>query len=109
MKKYIVPMLILLLIAGSAFASPVAIEGHAVVTDLPEAILLIVFGCVVGLIGTLIGAGGGFIHVPMLMIFFDFSPQLAIGTSITAVFYECPVRDVVIHHAPADRLRSPGR
>ncbi len=86
MKKYIVPMLILLLIAGGASASPVAIEGHAVVTDLPEAILLIVFGCVVGLIGTLIGAGGGFIHVPMLMIFFDFSPQLAIGTSITAVF-----------------------
>jgi uncharacterized membrane protein YfcA len=86
MKKYIVPMLILLLIAASASASPVVIEGHAVVTDLPEAILLIVFGCVVGLIGTLIGAGGGFIHVPMLMIFFDFSPQLAIGTSITAVF-----------------------
>ena len=86
MKKYIIPMLILLLIAASASASPVAIEGHAVVTDLPEAILLIVFGCVVGLIGTLIGAGGGFIHVPMLMIFFDFSPQLAIGTSITAVF-----------------------
>jgi len=86
MKKYIVPMLILLLIAGSACASPVALEGHAVVTDLPEALLLIIFGCVVGLIGTLIGAGGGFIHVPMLMIFFDFSPQLAIGTSITAVF-----------------------
>ncbi len=86
MRKYAVWMLILLLIAGSAYASPVAIEGHAVVTDLPEAILLIVFGCVVGLIGTLIGAGGGFIHVPMLMIFFDFSPQLAIGTSITAVF-----------------------
>ncbi|MEI6828199.1 MAG: sulfite exporter TauE/SafE family protein [Desulfuromonadales bacterium] len=86
MKKYFVPMLILLLMVGSASASPVVIDGHAVVTDLPEALLLVVFGCVVGLIGTLIGAGGGFIHVPMLMIFFGFSPQLAIGTSITAVF-----------------------
>lgn len=86
MKKFFVPILILLLLVGSAAASPVAIEGHAVVTDLPEALLLVVFGCVVGLIGTLIGAGGGFIHVPMLMIFFGFSPQLAIGTSITAVF-----------------------
>ena len=87
MKKYTVTLpLILLLVAGSAFAGPVAIDGHAVVTDLPEALLLIMFGCAVGLIGTLIGAGGGFIHVPMLMIFFGFSPQLAIGTSITAVF-----------------------
>ncbi|HIJ90565.1 MAG: sulfite exporter TauE/SafE family protein [Desulfobulbaceae bacterium] len=63
-----------------------AFDGHAVVADLPEALLLIIFGCAVGLIGTLIGAGGGFIHVPVLMVFFGFSPQMAIGTSITAVF-----------------------
>ncbi len=91
MIKIFVPLLILLIVAATAMAAgpmdgPVAIEGHAVVADLPEALLLIVFGCVVGLIGTLIGAGGGFIHVPMLMIFFNFTPQLAIGTSITAVF-----------------------
>lgn len=86
MNKYTVALLMLLFTAGTACAGPLAIDGHAVVTDLPEALLLILFGCAVGLIGTLIGAGGGFIHVPMLMIFFDFSPQLAIGTSITAVF-----------------------
>ncbi len=86
MRIYSILILTLFLLVSSAFAGPVSIEGHAVVADLPEALLLIIFGCVVGLIGTLIGAGGGFIHVPMLMIFFDFSPQLAIGTSITAVF-----------------------
>jgi uncharacterized membrane protein YfcA len=86
MKKIFFTLLLVILIAGNASAGPVAIEGHAVVADLPEALLLVLFGCAVGLIGTLIGAGGGFIHVPMLMIFFGFSPQLAIGTSITAVF-----------------------
>jgi uncharacterized membrane protein YfcA len=79
-------ILVLLFAAGSATAGPLAVDGHAVVADVPEALMLILFGGVVGLIGTLIGAGGGFIHVPILMIFFGFSPQLAIGTSITAVF-----------------------
>lgn len=86
MKKHLYLILISALFAGNAFAGTVDAYGHAVVADLPEAMLLIIFGAVVGLIGTLIGAGGGFIHVPMLMIFFGFTPQLAIGTSITAVF-----------------------
>jgi uncharacterized membrane protein YfcA len=42
-------------------------------------------GVAIGAIGTLIGAGGGFIHVPVLMIFYGFSPQHAIGTSMTVV------------------------
>lgn len=86
MKRHLLTLLMIVAFAGSAYAGPVDIDGHMMVADLPEAMLLIIFGCAVGLIGTLIGAGGGFIHVPMLMICFDFSPQLAIGTSITAVF-----------------------
>ena len=35
--------------------------------------------------GVLVGAGGGFIIGPTLMLFFDFSPQSAVGTSILCV------------------------
>lgn len=86
MRKYIISIFLLTLLVSSAFAGTVPIESPPVVADFPVALLLIIFGCGVGLFGTLIGAGGGFIHVPILMIFFEFSPQMAIGTSITAVF-----------------------
>jgi uncharacterized membrane protein YfcA len=48
---------------------------------------IIVFhtGILIGAVGTLIGAGGGFLHVPILMIFYGFTPQHAIGTSMTVV------------------------
>ncbi len=71
---------------GYAFAAPVTIEGHYLITNFPEVLLLMVIGIFVGCIGTLIGAGGGFIVVPVLMLFFGFSPQHAIGTSIAVVF-----------------------
>ncbi|MEI6306885.1 MAG: sulfite exporter TauE/SafE family protein, partial [Deltaproteobacteria bacterium] len=86
MRNAFLAALALLLLTGSAVAGPLDLYGHAVVADIPEAMMLTLFGGLVGLIGTLIGAGGGFIHVPILMIFFGFTPQLAIGTSITAVF-----------------------
>ena len=35
--------------------------------------------------GVLVGAGGGFIIGPTLMLFFDFTPQSAVGTSILCV------------------------
>ena len=35
--------------------------------------------------GVLVGAGGGFIIGPTLMLLFDFSPQSAVGTSILCV------------------------
>ena len=43
-------------------------------------------GASVGVVGTLIGVGGGFIVVPILLIFYGFSPQHAIGTSMVVVF-----------------------
>ena len=48
-------------------------------------IILLLTGVLIGVVGTLIGAGGGFIHVPVLILFYGFSPQLAIGTSMTVV------------------------
>ena len=73
-------------IAADAFAVPITFVGHNAVADIPEALLLMGFGVAIGIIGTLIGAGGGFLHVPMLMIMYNFSPQHAIGTSIAVVF-----------------------
>jgi uncharacterized membrane protein YfcA len=51
-----------------------------------DALLVIITGVAIGAIGTLVGAGGGFLHVPVLIIFYNFTPLHAIGTSMVAVF-----------------------
>ena len=56
-----------------------------VTLDFLGAIIVFHTGVLIGVIGTLIGAGGGFIHVPVLIIFYGFSPQHAIGTSMAVV------------------------
>src|SRR5207244_7591248 len=43
-------------------------------------------GFVVGTFGTLIGAGGGFLLVPLLLIGYHFQPPDAVGTSLALVF-----------------------
>jgi uncharacterized membrane protein YfcA len=54
--------------------------------DVLTVIVLLIFGTVVGAIGTLIGAGGGFFVVPLLILCYNFSPQEAVGTSLVVVF-----------------------
>ncbi|KAB2922321.1 MAG: sulfite exporter TauE/SafE family protein [Bacteroidetes bacterium] len=49
-----------------------------------EALLLAV-GIIVGMFGTIIGVGGGFIVVPLLTFVYGFSPQHAVGTSMAVV------------------------
>ena len=46
----------------------------------------ILVGFVVGTFGTLIGAGGGFVLVPLLLVAYHFSPAEAVGTSLSLVF-----------------------
>lgn len=65
---------------------PLIHGAHAVLTNVFDGIGLIVIGLFVGMIGTLIGAGGGFMVVPILIIFYKFTPQHAIGTSAVVVF-----------------------
>lgn len=48
-------------------------------------ILLFFVGIFVGMFGTIIGVGGGFIVVPLLTIMYQFSPQYAVGTSMVIV------------------------
>lgn len=52
-----------------------------------EAAFLAGLGLFAGIFGTLIGIGGGVIFVPVFLLFFHFSPQQAIGTSLAAVFF----------------------
>lgn len=59
--------------------------------DLGHALFLLVFALAVGVYGTLVGAGGGFLIVPMLLLAFtgppyNLTPQEAAGTSLFAVF-----------------------
>jgi uncharacterized protein len=73
-----------LLGAGSALAMPPIPADHVTLGTL-GAIIVFHTGVLIGVVGTLIGAGGGFIHVPVLIIFYGFSPQHAIGTSLAVV------------------------
>jgi hypothetical protein len=51
-----------------------------------EAALYILFGFVVGIYGTLVGAGGGFLDVPFLLLVKHFDAAQAAGTSLVVVF-----------------------
>ena len=47
---------------------------------------LVAFGLVVGAYGTMVGAGGGFLIVPVLLLVWHLPPALAAGTSLAVVF-----------------------
>ena len=48
-------------------------------------ILLLVIGFVSGAYGTIVGAGGGFIFVPALLLIMDYPPEVAAGTGLAVV------------------------
>lgn len=85
-KKILTALFVLMmfLVAGSAMGQQSILPPH-VTLGLLGAIIVFHTGVLIGVIGTLIGAGGGFIHVPVLIIFYGFSPQHAIGTSMAVV------------------------
>ena len=49
-------------------------------------VILFASGVGIGVLGTLIGAGGGWMIVPLLLLGFHFTPQQAVGTSLAVVF-----------------------
>ncbi len=52
-----------------------------------EILAFLIFGIFVGTYGTLVGAGGGFIIVPILLLVYHATPQQASGTSLLVVFF----------------------
>lgn len=52
-----------------------------------ELTAFLVFGVFVGTYGTLVGAGGGFIIVPTLLLVYHATPQQASATSLAVVFF----------------------
>ncbi|MCD6310068.1 MAG: sulfite exporter TauE/SafE family protein [Candidatus Eremiobacteraeota bacterium] len=51
-----------------------------------EYIIFILIGIGISIYGTLIGVGGGFILVPVLLLFYHFNPVFAVGTSLMVIF-----------------------
>lgn len=50
-----------------------------------DALVRVLLGFAIGAFGTLIGAGGGFILVPLLLLGYHFAPPEAVGTSLSLV------------------------
>ena len=46
----------------------------------------VALGFLIGAFGTLVGAGGGFLLVPLLVLGYGFAPADAVGTSLSLVF-----------------------
>ncbi|MEO8448401.1 MAG: sulfite exporter TauE/SafE family protein [Gemmatimonadota bacterium] len=55
-------------------------------TSVLTGVEFLVFGIVVGAYGTMVGAGGGFLIVPALLLVYRVSPAQAAGTSLAVVF-----------------------
>ena len=53
---------------------------------LADGAILVALGVAIGAFGTLIGAGGGFLLVPLLVLGYHFPPAQAVGTSLSLVF-----------------------
>ncbi|MDC3412082.1 sulfite exporter TauE/SafE family protein [Aquibacillus sp. 3ASR75-11] len=53
--------------------------------DLSSGLLLLIVGLIAGGYGTIVGAGGGFIFVPALLLFFDMEPAYAAGSGLVIV------------------------
>jgi len=51
-----------------------------------ESLALLLSGTAASVLGSIVGLGGGFIAVPVLRLFFGFSPELAAATSLVLVF-----------------------
>jgi len=54
--------------------------------DITTGLLLLTVGMIAGGYGTIVGAGGGFIFVPALLLIFHMNPSVAAGTGIFIVF-----------------------
>ncbi len=55
------------------------------VYDPLQLVLMVLLGLVVGTYGAIVGAGGGFLIVPLMLLLFRTSPQHAVGTSMIIV------------------------
>ncbi len=61
-------------------------------------ILLLIIGILVGILGTMIGAGGGFILVPILLIIFpEKTPEEITSISLAAVFFNSISGTIAYH------------
>ena len=58
----------------------------------PPRIQCVVLGSSVGLVSGIVGAGGGFILVPLLVKWLKFPLKVAVGTSLSVVFLGLHVR-----------------
>ena len=54
--------------------------------DITTGLLILVIGILAGGFGTIVGAGGGFILVPILLIVFHMEPTVAAGSGLVIVF-----------------------
>ncbi|MEM2338720.1 MAG: sulfite exporter TauE/SafE family protein, partial [Nitrososphaerales archaeon] len=55
--------------------------------EIIAAFILTIIAIMMGILSSIIGVGGGFIMVPLLILIYNLKAHIAIGTSIVTVFF----------------------
>jgi len=76
------------------------------VMTVSTAFLLLICGCLIGMVSGLIGIGGGVLVIPLLVFFFRFNQQQAIGTSLAMLLPPIGIFAVIDYYRN-DRVNLP--
>lgn len=79
---------LMLLLAGTMIAAAVAMlrrRGRPAEEASPRSVLILILGAAVGVLAGLVGAGGGFLIVPALIVLAGLPASAAIGTSLLVI------------------------
>jgi uncharacterized membrane protein YfcA len=77
-------------------------------TELPEAVKMIVLGLAAGVLSGLFGIGGGLVIVPALVLIFGFPIKIAIGTSLFVILLPTGLLGVLEYAKTGDLKLSAG-
>ena len=89
MRKIFFPTIAFLLVAAAGIWLVPGSSDYPL--DRFDALGLIALGLVVGVYGTIVGVGGGFLIVSILLLVWQFPPEQAAGTSLVVVFLNATV------------------
>ncbi|TLS38578.1 sulfite exporter TauE/SafE family protein [Pseudalkalibacillus caeni] len=84
----VIPILYLILLGYFALSMLKSSRSESIKQTMSDSIPKIaLIGFVAGLASSILGVGGGFIMVPLMIKFLGFPPRMAVGTSLVSIFF----------------------